>query len=112
MLLVVAYSAGARTTLRNCCRANEAAVRERYGRVALLAETELGAFLACRLRAKHGADVRVERTDTFNEFAAVRPAIREAAVDYEDRDRPSTPYPKFAAGTDHPDPDAMEGTEL
>ncbi|QLG28546.1 hypothetical protein HUG10_13755 [Halorarum halophilum] len=112
MVLVVAYSAGARTTLRNACRTHEDAVRDRFGRAALLAETELGAFLACRLREKHGADVQVERTTTFNEFAAVRPAIREAATAYEGRDRASTPYAKFAAGTDHPDPDAMAGTDL
>ena len=112
MLLVAAYSAGARTTLRNVCRTHEDAVHDRFGRAVLLAETELGAFLACRLRAKHGADVRVERTATFNEFAAVRPAVREAATAYEDRDRASTPYAKFAAGTDHPDPDAMAGTDL
>ena len=112
MLLVVAYSAAARTTLRNICRTHDGAVRQRLGRAALLAETELGAFLACRLRAKHGADVRVEHTAPFNEFDAVRPDVREAATAYEARQTASTPYRKFAAGTDHPDPDAMAGTEL
>ncbi|MFC7135988.1 hypothetical protein [Halobaculum litoreum] len=112
MLLVATYSRGARTTLRNVCRSHEETVVRRFGRAALLAETELGAFLACRLRAKHGADVQVERTEPFNEYAAVRSAVREAAAAYEDRDARSTPYTKFAAGTDHPDPATMSGTEL
>lgn len=112
MLLVVAHSGVARTTLRNVCRTHEDVVRQRFGRAALLAETELGAFLACRLRAKHGVDVQVERTAPFNEFRSVRTTVREAATAYERRDHPSTPYAKFAAGTAHPDPDAMAGTEL
>ncbi|QZP36693.1 hypothetical protein [Halobaculum magnesiiphilum] len=112
MLLVVTYSRGARTTLRNVCRSHDDTVVRRFGRAALFAETELGAFLACRLRAKHGTDVQVEQTEPFNEFAAVRPAVREAAVAYEDRDAPSTPYTKFAVGADHPDPAAMRDAEL
>ena len=112
MLLVVTYSAAARTTLRNACRSHEAVVVRRFGRAALLEATELGAFIALRLRAKHGTDVQVERTAPFNEFAAVRPAVREAAEAYEARESPSTPYPKFAAGTAHPDPAAMRETDL
>ncbi|MFC7097488.1 hypothetical protein [Halobaculum marinum] len=112
MLFVATYSRGARTTLRNVCRSHDDTVVRRFGRAALFEETELGAFLACRLRAKHGADVRVERTEPFNEFAAVRPAVREAAVAYEDRETRSTPYAKFAVGADHPDPDAMRDAEL
>ncbi|WP_435063556.1 hypothetical protein [Halobaculum sp. EA56] len=114
MILVVTFSRGARTTLRNVCRSHDDTVVRRFGRAALLSETEWGAFLACRLRAKHGADVQVERTEPFNEFAAVRPAVREAAAAYEDRDAPSTPYAKFAAGADrdHPDPAAMRDAEL
>lgn len=112
MILVVTYSQGARTTLRNVCRTHDDAVVRRLGRAALFEETELSAFLACRLRAKHGADVQVEQTAPFNEFAAVRPAVREAAVAYEDRDAPSTSYAKFAAGEEHPDPDAMAETDL
>lgn len=112
MLLVVTYSRGARTTLRNVCRSHESTVIRRFGRAALLAETELGAFLALRLRAKHGDDVQIERTRPLNEFTAVPTAVREAAAAYEDRETPSTPYAKFAAGTDHPDPAAMRGTDL
>lgn len=112
MLVVVTYAREARTTLRNACRNNEAAVVERLGRAALLTETELGAFLALRLRAKHGGDVWVGRASPFNEYAAVPEAVRTAAAAYEARDSPHTPYEKFAAGTDHPDPDAMAEREL
>ena len=112
MLLVVTYSRAARATLRNVCRSYGDCVVRRFGRAALFAETELGAFLALRLRAKHGAEVQIERTAPFNEFAAVRPAVREAAVAYEDRERPSTPYAKFAVGTDHPSTDALRDREL
>lgn len=112
MLLVVTYSQGARTTLRNVCRSHESTVIRRFGRAALLAETELGAFLSLRLRAKHGDDVQIERTRPLNEFTAIPEPIREAAAAYEDRETPSTPYSKFAAGTDHPDPEAMRDVEL
>ncbi|SHH14740.1 DUF7855 family protein [Halobaculum gomorrense] len=112
MILVVTYSRAARTTLRNICRSHDDTVVRRLGRATLFTETELGAFLACRLRAKHGADVQVERTEPFNEFAAVRPAVREAAVAYEDRDATSTPYAKFAVGADYPDPASMRDAEL
>lgn len=112
MLLVVTYSRAARTTLRNVRRTHETAVVRGLGRAALFEETELGAFLALRLRAKHGDDVQIERTRPFNEFAAVRDEVRAAAEAYEDRETPSTPYAKFAAGTDHPDPDAMRDVDL
>jgi hypothetical protein len=112
LLLVVTYSRAARTTLRNVCRSHESTVGRRLGRAALLAETKLGAFLALRLRAKHGDDVQVERTRPFNEFEAVPESVREAAEAYEDRETPSTPYAKFAAGTDHPDPEAMRDADL
>lgn len=112
MLLVVTHSREARTTLRNACRLREEAVVTSFGRAALLAATELGAFLALRLRAAHGDDVLVRETTTFNEFADVRPAVREAAAAYEDRASPHTPYSKFAAGRDHPDPEAMAEREL
>lgn len=112
MLLVVTYSQAARTTLRNVCRSHESAVVRRLGRAALLAETELGAFLALRLRAKHDGDVQIERTRPFNEFEAVPEPVREAAEAYEDRETASTPYAKFAAGTDHPDPASMRDTDL
>ncbi|MEZ3116005.1 hypothetical protein RYH80_08745 [Halobaculum sp. MBLA0147] len=112
MLLVVTYSTAARTTLRNVCRSHEETVRRRLGRAALFRETAFAGFLACRLRAKHGDAVQVERTEPFNEFRALRPAVREAATAYEAREEPSTPYDAFAAGTDHPSQAAMREEEL
>ena len=112
MLLVVTYSRAARQTLRNVCNGHEEAVVQRFGRAALLEATQLGAFLALRLRAKHAGDVQVERTAPFNEFSDVPEAVRDAATAYEDRENPSTPYAKFAVGTDHPDPESMRDAEL
>lgn len=112
MLLVVTYSREARTSLRNVCRAHEGTVVRRFGRAALLEATAFGAFQALRLREKHGGDVQVERTQPFNEFAAVAPDVRAAAAAYEDRDRPATPYERFAVGTDHPNPDDLRGRDL
>jgi hypothetical protein len=112
VLLIVTYSRHARERLRNACRTHGETVVRRFGRAALLAGTELGAFLACRLRAECGDDVQVERTEPFNEFAAAPDRVREAARAYADRDHPSTPYSAFAAGTDHPDPEAMREREL
>jgi len=59
VLLVVTYSRASRRTLRNVCRAHEDVVVRRFGRVALLEETEFAAFQALRLREKHGGDVQV-----------------------------------------------------
>lgn len=112
MLLVVTYSQAARQTLRNVCNGHEETVVQRFGRAALLETTQLGAFLALRLRAKHAEDVQVERTAPFNEFEAAPESVRNAATAYEDREHPSTPYAKFAVGTDHPDPDSMRDAEL
>jgi len=112
VLLVIAYSTAARQTLRNICRAHEDGVVHRAGRIALLEPTEFCAFQALRLREKHGEAVQIEQTAPFNEFERVRPAVRDAARAYEDRDAPATPYERFAAGTDHPDPGAMKRTEL
>jgi len=112
VLLVIAYSRHARQSLRNVCRAHEEVVVRQSGRVALLGETEFGAFQALRLRAKHGDAIQVERTEPFNEFAAVRPAVREAARAYESRDTAAVPYERFAAGRDLPDPDGMRDAEL
>jgi hypothetical protein len=112
VLLVVTYSKSARQALRNTCRAHEDAVVRRFGRAALFEATEFGAFLALRLREAHGGDVQVERTRPLNEFREVPEPVREAATAYADREQPSTPYEKFAAGTDHPDPDAMRDTDL
>lgn len=112
MLLVVTYSQAARQTLRNVCNDHAETVVQRFGRAALLEATELGGFLALRLRAKHAGDVQIERTAAFNEFADAPAAVREAARAYEERAHPATPYAKFAAGTDHPAPDAMRDAEL
>ena len=112
VLLVVTYSRAARTTLRNACRAHDDAVVRRFGRAALFEETAFGAFLALRLRAKHADDVQIERTRPFNEFAAVPESVREAAETYEARENPNTPYAKFAAGTDHPDPETLRDRRL
>lgn len=101
-----------RQTLRNVCNAHEDVVVRRFGRAALLEATEFGAFLALRLREKHGADVQVERTEPFNEFESVPERVREAARAYERRENPSTPYAKFAAGTNHPDPEELRGREV
>lgn len=106
------YSRAARTTLRNACRAHDDAVVRRFGRAALFEATAFGAFLALRLRAKHGDDVQVERTRPFNEFASVSESVREAADAYEARENPSTPYAKFAAGTDHPAPETLRDRDL
>jgi hypothetical protein len=112
VLLVVTYSRAARRTLRNACRTHEGIVVRRFGRVALLAETEFAAFQALRLREKHGGDVQIERTRPFNEYEAVDRSVREAAAAYEERDRPALPYATFAEGNDHPDPERMRDTEL
>jgi len=112
VLLVVTYSRSARGTLRNVCRTHEETVVRRFGRVALLAETEFAAFQALRLRAKHGGDVQIERTRPFNEYEAVDESVREAAAAYEGREEPALPYATFAAGSDHPDPDRLRETEL
>lgn len=112
MLLVITYSQAARQTLRNVVRANESAVRRRLGRAALFRETELGAFLALRLREKHGGAVQIERTGPFNEFEDVPKAVYEAAVAYENRERPSTPYAKFAVGRPHPAPEELRDETL
>lgn len=112
MLLVVTYSVEARATLRNVCQAHEDTVARRFGRAVLLHETQLGAFLALRLQAKHGGDVQIDRTRPLNEYADVPRAVREAAEAYESRDVASTPYHAFAAGTAHPSPETLRTREL
>ncbi|WP_101295737.1 DUF7855 family protein [Halegenticoccus soli] len=112
MLLVVTYSRAARQTLRNVCRSHDETVVRRFGRAALFEGTEFGAFLALRLREKHGGDVQIERTTPLNEFETVPERVREAAAAYEAREHPSTPYAKFAAGTDHPGPERLRRREL
>lgn len=112
MLLVVTYSQDARESLRNVCRTHEETAVRRFGRAALLAETEFAAFQAVRLRKKHGEAVQIERTRPFNEFAAVPDSVREAAKAYERRDEPAVPYTAFASGRELPAPGRMKETEL
>jgi hypothetical protein len=112
VLLVVTYSKSARTTLRNVCRTHEETVVRRFGRAALFESTEFGAFLAHRLREKHGGDVQIERTSPFNEYEAVPEPVREAAAAYERRDDPNVPYSKFAVGSEFPNPEALRGRDL
>ena len=112
MLLVVTYSKAARTSLRNVCRTHEETVVRRFGRAALLAETEHGAFLALRLREKHPDDVQLERTEPFNEFRDAPEAVRKAAADYEARENRNVSYQKFAAGGPYPSPAALKRREL
>lgn len=112
MLLVITYSQPARQALRNLCNAHEESVVRRFGRAALLAETEFGAFQAIRLREQFGSAVQVERTEPFNEFELVPESVREAAQAYANRETPALPYAKFAAGTDYPSPTALKGSEL
>lgn len=109
---MVTYSQSARTALRNVCRAHEGTIVRRFGRAALFEPTELGAFLALRLREKYPEDVQVEQTRPLNEFEEVPSGVREAARAYEDRDQPHTPYERFARGTTHPDPSTMQRREL
>jgi hypothetical protein len=110
--LVVTYSQAARTSLRNVVRTHESTVVRRFGRAALLAETEWGAFLALRLAEKHGSDVQIERTAPLNEYTEVPDRVREAARAYEARDSPNTPYDRFASGTDHPPSEELQTREL
>ena len=106
------YSRAARNSLRNTCRIHEGSVIRRFGRAALFEATEHGAFLALRLREKHPDDVQLERTEPFNEFRAVREAVREAARAYENRKNPSTAYAKFAVDSPHPNPQELRTREL
>ncbi len=112
MLLIITYSRAARQTLRNICTTHEECVVRRFGRAVLLQSTELGGFLALRLYEKHGEDVQLERTEPLNEFRDIPETVRTAANAYESRDKPSTPYDKFAVGTEHPSPDAMRNADL
>lgn len=112
MLLVITYSRAARESLRNVCRAHDDCVVRQFGQAALLEATEFGAFQALRLREKHGEAVQLERTAPFNEFSTVRPAVREAATTYEQRETPAVPYERFAANTDLPAPKSMKGVDL
>ncbi len=110
--LVVADTPEARQTLRNICNAYERAVARRFGRAVLFEGTELGAFLAFRLQIKHGTAVSIQRTVTVDESRDRYRRAYEAAAAFEARDHESTPYPKFATGTDHPMPAEMDEREV
>lgn len=112
MLLIIAYSRAARTTVRNICRAHEDTVIRQFGRVAIFAATEFGAFQALRLREKHGDAIQVAHTRPFNEFDSVRDAVRRAASCYSDRETLAVPYDRFASGRDLPDSATMKDTSL
>ncbi len=110
--LVVADSPDARRTLWNTCNAYEAAVVRRFGRAVVFEATELGAFLAFRLRVKHGDAVHLARVAPIDEQRGAFGRAREAAVAFEGREHESTPYPKFASGTEYPMPEEMRDREL
>lgn len=110
--LVIADSPKARETLRNVCNAYEEAIGRRFGRAVVIEATEFGAFLAFRLRAKYGDDVRVRRIRPFEEGRSVYRRPHDAARAFEERDDENTPYPKFAAGTEHPSPAEMRERSL
>jgi hypothetical protein len=112
VLLVIAYSRAARQSLRNVVRAHEDAVHHHFGRVALFAETEFGAFQVLRLQHKHGEAIQLAETEPFNEFATVPAAVRDAAATYEARETDAVPYASFAASEDLPNPDSMRGSPL
>lgn len=109
---MVAHSKDARIAVRNAAEAHEETVCRRFGRAVLLRETAFGAFLACRLRAEYGTAIQVEWTRPFVAEAEVPAAVRAAARAYAERETRTTPYRSFAAGTEHPDPEAMKETEL
>ncbi|MFB6222618.1 MAG: hypothetical protein ABEH86_02965 [Haloarcula sp.] len=111
MLLVVTYSRAARRDLRNVCQSHENCTVRQFGRAALFSRTEFGAFQVLRLREKHGLDVQIERVEPF-EPSDVPDHVREAAQRYEARQEPATPYERFAAGRDLPDPEQLQGVDL
>lgn len=111
-ILVVADSPEVRQTLRNACNTYEKAVIRRFGRAVLFEATELGAFLAFRLEQKYGDAVHVLRTASVDGRRDEYRRAHEAAIAFENRDHESTPYPKFATGTDHPMPEEMHERKL
>ncbi|WP_255169199.1 hypothetical protein [Natrononativus amylolyticus] len=104
---VVADSSKARETVKNICKTHRETVLRRFGRAVVFAPTEFGAFLAFWLRAKHGEAVQIVRTAPVDEHHRRYRRAREASLAFAGRDNDRTPYPKFAAGTDHPSADAM-----
>lgn len=111
MLLVVAHSQEARASLRHACERHDGSVVRRFGRAVLLEATAFAAFVALRLREKHPGEVQVERTEPLLPDD-VPDEVRGAASAYADRDHENTPYAKFAAGTDHPNPTDLRDRDL
>lgn len=95
-MLVVAHTTDARQDLRNACTRHPEAVVRRFGRAVLLAETELGAFLALHLRSRHGADVQLEQTRPLD-ATGMPERVHDAVTAYADRAHPNTPYATIAA---------------
>lgn len=112
VLLVVAHAKNARQDLRNACTRHPDAVVRRFGRAVLLDETELGAFLALHLHARHGPDVQLERTDPLDTENAVPDRVHDAVQAYAARSHPNTPYATIAARDDLPTARDLHDAEL
>ncbi len=112
MLLVVAHAKDARQDLRNACTRNPEAVVRRFGRAVLLAETELGAFLALHLRERHGADVQLETTRPLDATQAVPDRVHDAVTAYTERSHPNTPYATVAKREGLPSTDELHDARL
>lgn len=112
MLLVITYTRSARNSLRNVRRTHEDVVVRWFGRSALFAATELGAFHGLRLQKKHPEAVQIERTRPFNEYQEVPERVRDAVAAYTKREHTTTPYSAFAVGRDLPDIASMARREL
>lgn len=112
MLLVVAYSTDARQDLRNASRRHPEAVVRRFGRAVLLAETELGAFLALQLRARHEHDVQLERTRPLDTDNGIPDRVHDAVDAYTSRGHPNTPYATIAARDGLPTTAELHETDL
>lgn len=109
--MVIGYSQAARAALRQVAEAHSESVVRRFGRVVLLEASAFGRFVACRFRAEYGAACQVERVEPFLPARDVAGDVRAAAEAYADRSVKSTSYAKFAAGTDHPGPEALKSRE-
>lgn len=112
MLLVVAHAKDARQDLRNACSRHPEVVVRRFGRAVLLAETELGAFLALHLRERHGGDVQLERTRPLDAPRAVPARVHDAVAAYADRAHPNIPYATIADRDDLPTTADLHETDL
>jgi len=112
VLLVVAHATDARQDLRNACTRNPEAVVRRFGRAVLLAETELGAFLALHLHDRHGPDVQLERTQPLDVDRTIPARVHDAVDAYANRQHPNTPYATVAERDDLPSTDDLHATDL